>query len=342
MHNCARVAESGQRAGLERMACQELISDATKTGALTGFRVQIPTLAPSFSNDKARVQKLQRVSAKNVKTVKSGFEFAGLSASVKDAAATLPQSKLEELKSILHKSYVRRFAGKRKTPKYGSINKGFTELELRQFLRTVPNEKFRLLFSYQAYLGFRIGEAIKLHLGNINFEKREITIKSEKSAVSDTLKIPMELFNETKQYVNEHLPEIEAAGGHIFFKENDNNHNNVPHIDVHYVRRVFRETIRKTGMDQIYDYSEENFPGKASRGLHRLTTHSLRHYAITRFAKATNGNLVLTSRFARHSAPSTTMRYIAKDNEQLYSEIDNAFSTDGMETIRRLQGRLKS
>lgn len=342
MHNCARVAESGNRAGLERMACQELISDATKTGALTGFRVQIPTLALKFTTTNPGFRNLKEVSPGHAKKEKAGFEFAGLSASVKEAAQSLPQSKLEELKSILHKSYVRRFAGKRKTPKYGSINKGFTELELRQFLRTVPNEKFRLLFCYQAYLGFRIGEAIRLHLGNISFEKREITIKSEKSAVSDTLKIPMELFNETKQYVNEYLPEIEAAGGHIFFKENDNNHNNVHHIDEHYVRRVFRETIGKTGLDQIYDYSEENFPGKAPRGLHRLTTHSLRHYAITRFAKAANGNLVLTSRFARHSAPSTTMRYIAKDNEQLYSEIDNAFSDSGMEVIRRLQGRLKS
>ncbi len=262
--------------------------------------------------------------------------------SVRNAASALPQSKLEELQSILHKAYVRRFAGKRKTPKYGSINKGFTELELRQFLRTVPNEKFRLFFSYQAYLGFRIGEVSKLHLGNINFDRREITIKSEKSAVSDSLKIPLELFKETIEYVNGHLAEIESAGGHIFFKENDNNHNNVPYIDVHYVRRIFRETAIKAGLDQIYDYSEENFPGKASRGLHRLTTHSLRHYAITRFAKSTNGNIVLTSRFARHSAPSTTMRYIAKDNEQLYGEIDHAFSNGGMETIRRLQGRMRS
>lgn len=339
MHNCARVAESGKCAGLERRASQELIRDAWKTGAPRGasgfkslpWRHVSPTTNLGSDLSRAKTEK-----------GKSGFEFAGLLDSVRNAASALPQSKLEELQSILHKAYVRRFAGKRKTPKYGSINKGFTELELRQFLRTVPNEKFRLFFSYQAYLGFRIGEVSKLHLGNINFDRREITIKSEKSAVSDSLKIPLELFKETIEYVNGHLAEIESAGGHIFFKENDNNHNNVPYIDVHYVRRIFRETAIKAGLDQIYDYSEENFPGKASRGLHRLTTHSLRHYAITRFAKSTNGNIVLTSRFARHSAPSTTMRYIAKDNEQLYGEIDHAFSNGGMETIRRLQGRMRS
>ena len=60
MHNCARVAESGNRAGLERTACRELISDATKTGALTGFRVQIPTLAFKFTPTRPGFRNLSR------------------------------------------------------------------------------------------------------------------------------------------------------------------------------------------------------------------------------------------------------------------------------------------
>ena len=64
---------------------------------------------------------------------------------------------------------------------------------------------------------------------------------------------------------------------------------------------------------------------RAVRHLHRLTTHSLRHYAITRFAKGCNGNLVLTSRFARHHEPNTTMTYIAKDKDELYGHMDRVF-----------------
>jgi integrase len=72
------------------------------------------------------------------------------------------------------------------------------------------------------------------------------------------------------------------------------------------------------------------------RPLYRITTHSLRHYAITKFAKATNGNVVLTSRFARHASPIITMRHIAKDNIQLYSEIENAFLEDRINKLKKL------
>ncbi|MEM0143669.1 MAG: hypothetical protein QXL94_06935, partial [Candidatus Parvarchaeum sp.] len=61
----------------------------------------------------------------------------------------------------------------------------------------------------------------------------------------------------------------------------------------------------------------------------------------TRFAKSTNGNVVLTSRFARHLKPETTMHYIAKDNEQLFSEIDNTFSNSRIEEIKVLSAKFK-
>jgi integrase len=73
------------------------------------------------------------------------------------------------------------------------------------------------------------------------------------------------------------------------------------------------------------------------RALHRLTTHSLRHYAITRFTKATNGNVVLASRFARHSNPSITMRYISKDKKELYENIEDAFNEGLLNRIERLK-----
>ena len=85
----------------------------------------------------------------------------------------------------------------------------------------------------------------------------------------------------------------------------------------------------------MYDTSDESSQGRSVRQLHRLTTHSLRHYAITAFAKQINGNLVLTSRFARHSDPSTTMTYISTRKEELYSEIDNTFSLEQAKSLKR-------
>ena len=140
--------------------------------------------------------------------------------------------------------------------------------------------------------------------------------------------IPLDLFKETIEYIAKNEVSIKASNGYVFFKDNDNNHNNLQHIDVNYVRKVFRDTLKLAALDEFYAYSEETDPNKKERRLYRLSTHSLRHYAITKFSKSNNGNVVLSSRFARHASPSTTMRYIAKDNEQLYQSIDMTFGSN--------------
>ncbi len=48
-----------------------------------------------------------------------------------------------------------------------------------------------------------------------------------------------------------------------------------------------------------------------------------------------------SSRFARHSNPSTTMRYITKGKEELYKDIDFAF-TDKITPLKRLFNSLKN
>ena len=265
----------------------------------------------------------------------SGLDFQDFLQYANQFSNTVSKHRLEELRAKIAKIHARRFK-QRKEPKYGSINKGFTELELQRFLRNVKNEKFRILFKYQACLGLRVGEVSKLHLSNIDFDKRELTIKSEKSNKLDSLIIPLDLFKETVDFVNLNIKAVQASKGFIFFKENDNNHNKIPHVDLNYVRKVFREAVRIASLNQVYDYSEETTTTHKERPLYRLTTHSLRHYAITHFAKSTNGNVVLSSRFARHASPTTTMRYIAKDNEELYKNIDYAFTTSPIDVIKNL------
>ena len=67
--------------------------------------------------------------------------------------------------------------------------------------------------------------------------------------------------------------------------------------------------------------------------LNNITINSLRHYAITKFFKANNGNIVLIS--TRHTSPNTTIRCIAKDNEQLYKEIDGTFSIENITILKK-------
>ncbi|MDE1861023.1 MAG: site-specific integrase [Candidatus Micrarchaeota archaeon] len=263
-------------------------------------------------------------------------EFEPLINTLKQVSMRVSWHQLRELQSILHTAQTKRFKGKRKTPKYGSLNKGFTDAELERFLSVITNDKFRLLFSYQAYLGLRVGEAIRLSLTQINLKTRELTLKTEKAKVIDTLLVPLPLFNQTVEYIKKHLEEIERAKGYLFFKEDTGKDGLF--LDSNYVRNKFRKYVVKAGLDEVYDTSDESDDDRTPRRLHRLTTHSLRHHAICAFSKQTNGNVVLTSRFARHSEPTITMTYIHTSKDELYKEIDSAFSLD---EVVKLKERLR-
>ncbi len=245
-----------------------------------------------------------------------------------DLEATLPalsKHQTEELRSVVVRFYKKKFR-KSGPPKYGALNKGFTEHELQAFFRAVDNPKFHLLFSYQAQLGLRIGEAVRLNLSNIKFESRELVLKTEKAARLDVLLIPSPLFKETLDYITANSDKIEKAHGSLFFKEDGKSSTSAAFIDEGYARHKFREYVQLALIDEIYCTTDESVPDRRARSLHRLTTHSLRHYAITHFAEQTNGNVFLTSKFARHCKPDVTMTYISTNKKALYDGIDGAFS----------------
>ncbi len=246
----------------------------------------------------------------------------------------LAKHEVEELRSVIHQHYVKRFKRSR-IPKYGNLNKGFTEQELNVFFRAIDSEKYRLLFSFQAQLGLRIGEAVSVNVKDINFDTRELTVKTEKAQVIDTCLIPVPLFQQTIAFVNRNSENIENSEGYVFFKE-WHSHSKLMHVEVNYVRNRFTRYLAKAGLSESYGISDEP-DGRQVRRLHRLTTHSLRHYAITSFSRQTNGNVVLASRFARHSDPSTTMTYISTRKDELYKEIDNTF---GLSRAVGLKARL--
>ncbi len=254
-------------------------------------------------------------------------ELERLKKEVDELLPYLSKHKIESLQKVIGKHFAKRFAGKLKNPRYGSINKGFEEEELVVFLNSITEEKFRLLFEFQGQLGLRIGEAIKVNMTDISFEKRELLIKTEKARTMNTLRIPSGLLLRLQEYMRVNTEQINKAQGYLFYTDPVKSHHSKRlYIDVNYARNRFRYYLSRCGFDKVYDTSEESVQGRRVRRLHRLTTHSLRHYAITHFARATNGNVVLTSKFARHSEIGTTQTYIYTDKNELYSQIEKAFS----------------
>ncbi len=242
---------------------------------------------------------------------------------VKERLPELGKGQIEYLRTDIKDYYLKRFRRPREA-KYGGLNKGFTDVELRKFLFAIDNPKHKLLFQFQAELGLRIGEAVRVNIKDIDFESRELKVFTEKARQPDVTLIPVPLFRETLEFIKANAVEIEACDGYIFFhdRKTTNHGRKEGWLEENYVRKVFREYCDAAQLDDVYDVSEERDERRPHK-LHRLTTHSLRHYAITRFARSTNGNVVLTSRFARHRDMATTGRYINTDKKEIYEVIDS-------------------
>ena len=74
-----------------------------------------------------------------------------------------------------------------KETKYGNINRGFTEEELKKFFKCCKNEKAYLAFFLMANLGLRVGEVVKIKTEDIDFIKKKIRISTEKAHTGDFL-----------------------------------------------------------------------------------------------------------------------------------------------------------
>ncbi len=142
---------------------------------MTDTRVQISAAPFKSSVYGSGFKTRGRTSGGKAENAGSGFVFKDFLSSVEEASRMASKWQLEAARSVMVKAYAQRFK-RRKEPRYGSINKGFTEPELQRFFRSIASEKFALLFKYQAHMGLRVGEVCQLHISNIDFDKRELTI----------------------------------------------------------------------------------------------------------------------------------------------------------------------
>ena len=251
--------------------------------------------------------------------------------------ANLSKGQLVQAITLLSDARKRRFL-RSKRPKYGSMNKGFTAEELERFFRFVECPKLRLLFAYQATLGLRIGEAVRLNIKDLNLRTQELRIFTEKSGKTDFLLVPEKLFQTTLDYIAAYEKEISACRGYLFFSLAPGNRQPTtqPFLATGTVRKLFREIAEKAGLGEQYGYRY----GEKAHPLHRLTTHSLRHFSITNFSRKNNGNVTLTSRFARHSNLQTTMTYIHTEKEELYQSIRNSQAEGVLERVKKMQKKI--
>ena len=168
---------------------------------------------------------------------KRTFEYTKLKAELSRILPNLAKHQIEEIRTLVHQTYVKRFKRSR-IPKYGNLNKGFTDYELQKFFKVIDNDKFRLLFSYQAQLGLRIGEAVKLNIKDINLQTRELTLKTEKASASKLPYLKMDYVRNRFRYYVE-----QADTDQVYDISDESYQNHIPWVAVY----RFMVAIARTG-----------------------------------------------------------------------------------------------
>ncbi len=233
---------------------------------------------------------------------------------------SLPKHRLEGLILALRKELRRRYIRK-KPSKYGNLNKGFTDEELGKFLSCCLNLKAKLAFRLMANLGLRIGEVARIRIYDIDLNNRRFQLISEKTRKADSLYLHDEVLEILKLWMDTNYEEIVAHDGYILYSEVKCN--KMKHVSSHWLRNAFRQAAILSGLNETYGHSDEMFD-RAERRLHRLTTHSLRHYFITKVYK-TLKDPIIAQKLARHSDIKSTQVYIHTAQNDLDGSLSRVF-----------------
>ncbi len=220
---------------------------------------------------------------------------------------------------------------KLKQPKYGNINKGFTDAEYKRFIACVRNEKAYCAFLLMANLGLRVGEVVKLKIDDIDFYNRKVRVSTEKAHTGDLLYMHDKVRNFLKMWVQKLQDEILSNAGYIL----PSNRKDREHVSPNWLRMEFRKACKLADLNMWYDYAEDDNNAVAkkngkNRKLYRLTTHSLRHYFISKVYNKC-ANPLQTQKLARHRSFKSTQTYIHQSQEKIDETMKSVFESEGVD-----------
>ncbi len=242
---------------------------------------------------------------------------------------SLSREKMKQIIKRVRKVKERKYT-RRRVPKYRFP--GFKAMPLEdidRFFSAFKPEEYRCksLFLVQAFLGLRIGEAVKLNIKDIDFRNKQIRIKTEKQQlyeVIDSMYLHEKLERLLLEYIEIYEKEITEHDGFLFFTSNSSCR--FKHISPDRARNVFRQTCNRAGLDQFYGYREpiSDLKNWKKGKLYKYSTHSLRH-SFARYLAKRKVPIEIAKHLLRHKDISSTQIYYMHDKEDIDAELRKLF-----------------
>jgi len=233
---------------------------------------------------------------------------------------------MKEVRTIKERKYKRNHVPKYRVPGYKAMS--LEEVD-RFFSAFHPDEwRSKVMFQTQAFLGLRIGETVKIRIEDIDFQNKQIKIRTEKQGpyeIMDSMFLHERLETLLQDYIHEYEREIIQHKGYLFFSETFRG--KYDYITADRARNIFREICNRANLTEYYGNRTpisgvKNFkPGK----LYKLTTHSLR-YAFAQYLRRQEIPIEIRQHLMRHKSRETMQIYDAPQKPEVDGYLRQAFS----------------
>jgi len=175
--------------------------------------------------------------------------------------------------------------------------------KIKAFFEKLKSPSMKTCLKVMMYLGIRTSEAIQLKRENFNkdFSVLRFQVKKKKYPEIKERAVPEILRRELAAYYK--AWHHRTKQGYLFFPTFRNQSKNL-HLQGSTIRDKFKVMRRELGLNEVY-YTQIN-----GNKLHRISPHTLRHYALWKIYLAA-GNCIISARdIIGHVKTETTARYI--------------------------------
>lgn len=174
--------------------------------------------------------------------------------------------------------------------------------KIENYINGLQSPSMKMCLKLMIYLGLRAGEVVELKRENFNecFTHLSFKLKKRKNKNIKDRRLQEKLSLLLKEYYfwfRSHMRE-----GYLFFPFKNQSKNS--HIQRDAVTAKFNLMRKCLGIDDVYHVCKDG------KKLYRLSSHTMRHYAIWRIYKATGDDIKAAQQIIGHIKMETTARYI--------------------------------
>lgn len=245
---------------------------------------------------------------------------------------SLPKNKMVYANKAIADARKRKYKRNRKK-KHDDGDRVIPREHAMKILESFYPEEYRIqMFCYLlGCTGFRLSEALKLKVEDVNFEERWIRVHRLKKKSKRIDYFPMHdlLFDPLFDYVQKYEKEFPKFENYLFFRY-PHGQRGPPHFTGAHAYRVFRKIVDRIGLDRVYEsreaLSKKTLNCKTINGqLHYYCLHSWRH-SFGHYLAQNDIPIERAKRALCHDSIATTDIYYTPTKEQVDRDIHRVFN----------------